>query len=469
MTTTDLTATAALLDWATAYRLDDSDATQVRYLLLDHAANALGGLDAESTRTLRRFVASRPGASPAPGGLSAPEEYAALLAGVSAHALESDDTHQPSSSHPGSAVFPAALAIAEATDADFEAFAEAVVAGYEVMGRIGMAATAAGQYARGFHPTGTVGVFGAAVAAGRLLGLDAAQLRSALGVALSTAAGSMAFLDGGAWTKRLHPGWAAHAGIIAARLAALGYVGPHDPITGRYGFLDAYTDTPDVGELTAGLGSTPLAIHRTSIKAYACCRYNQAPIDAILTLVRAHDLAPDAIARVRVGVLEAGWGIVAEPEAEKRRPASIVDAQFSMPYAAAVAVLHRAAGTRQYRPDAIASPDAAAFMDRVECYRSPELEAIFPQHWPAEVEIELTDGRTLREYVEGAKGDPERPLSLAEVEAKFADLTDATLTADGRARVIDAVRGLGDGVCPRDLARLLGSADILAPGVADLD
>ena len=115
------------------------------------------------------------------------------------------------------------------------------------------------------------------------------------------------------------------------------------------------------------------------------------------------------------------------------------------------------------------SPDAAVFMDRVECYRSPELEAIFPQHWPAEVEIELTDGRTLRKYVEGARGDPERPLSLAEVEAKFADLTDATLTADSRARVVDAVRGLGDGVCPRDLVRLLGSADILAPGVRELE
>ena len=85
-------------------------------------------------------------------------------------------------------------------------------------------------------------------------------------------------------------------------------------------------------------------------------------------------------------------------------------------------------------------------MDRVECYRSPELDAIFPQHWPAEVEIERTDGRTVREYVEGAKGDPERPLSPAELEAKFADLTDRTLTADGRTAVLDAVRGLGDGV-----------------------
>ena len=468
MTTTDLTATAALLDWAAAHRLDDADATQVHYLLLDHAANSLGGLDAESTRIVRRFVASRPGESPAPGGLRAPEEYAALVAGVSAHALESDDTHQPSSSHPGSAVFPTALALAESTEADFEAFAGAVVAGYEVIARIGEAATAAGQYDRGFHPTGTVGVFGAAVTAGRLLGLDAAQLRSALGIALSQSAGSMAFLDGGAWTKRLHPGWAAHAGIVAARLAALGYIGPIDPIAGRSGFLQAYSDVSEPGALTAGLGTADLAIHTTSIKAYACCRYNQAPIDAILTLVRAHDITPGDVARVRVGVLEAGWGIVAEPEAEKRRPASIVDAQFSMPYAAAVAVLHRAAGTRQFRPDAIASPDAAALMDRVDCYRSERLEAIFPQHWPAEVEIELTDGRVLREYVEGAKGDPERPLSPAELEAKFGDLTDRTLTPDGRTRVIEAIRGLGDHTSPCDLARLLGSTEILAPAAADL-
>ncbi|MYE32039.1 MAG: MmgE/PrpD family protein, partial [Chloroflexi bacterium] len=134
----------------------------------------------------------------------------------------------------------------------------------------------------------------------------------------------------------------------------------------------------------------------------------------------------------------------------------------------AVAVLHRAAGTRQFRPDAIASPEAAAFMDRVECYRSERLEAIFPQHWPAEVEIELTDGRVLREYVEGAKGDPERPLSTPELEAKFADLTDRTLTSEGRTRVIDAVRRLGSDRSPTTLARLLGSADILAPGVVGL-
>ena len=464
------TALAAVLDWASAYELDGDAANRVRELLLDHCANALGGLSAESTTLVRRFVATHAGTSPALGGLHVPEEHAALIAGASAHALESDDTHQASSSHPGSAVFPAALAIAAGEDARWEDFAAAVVAGYEVMARIGMAATVAGQYDRGFHPTGTTGVFGAAVAAGRLLGLDADQLRSALGIALSMAAGSMAFLADGAWTKRLHPGWAAHSGIVAARLAALGFLGVQDPIGGRSGFLESYSEARDDAALTARLGDAAgLAVHRTSIKAHACCRYNQAPIDAILALVRAHDLAPEAIARIRVGVLEAGWAIVAEPAAEKRRPASVVDAQFSMPFAAAVAVLYRSAGTREYRPEVIAAPEVAALMDRVECYRSPALEADFPERWPAEVEIELANGRVLRERVDFPRGDPENPFSHAEIEAKLRALTDGVLSGDGQRRVIDAVAALGGELRPAELAGLLGSTEILAAGVADLD
>ena len=313
MTTTERAGLAELFDWATAFAIDDprgADAARVRYLLLDHCANALGGLAVESTTLVRCFAAARAGECPAPGGHEVLEEYAALIAGTSAHALESDDTHQASSSHPGSAIFPAALAVSTSTGAGFEAFASGVTAGYEAMARIGMAATVQGQYERGFHPTGTVGVFGAAVAAGRLLGLDGGQLRAALGIALSMAAGSMAFLVDGAWTKRLQPGWAAHSGIIAARLAASGFNGPHDPIAGRAGFLQAYSDRRDDAALTASLGDAPLAIHRTSIKAHACCRYKQAPIDAVLSLVRTHDLAADQIARIRVGILDAGWGIV---------------------------------------------------------------------------------------------------------------------------------------------------------------
>ena len=471
MVTAARTRTEEMAAWAAscgADGLDPADAAQVRYLLLDHAANALGGLAAESTRAVRRLAAGRTGPCPAPGGQLLAEEYAAFVAGTSAHALESDDTHQASSSHPGSAVFPAALAVAVAEGADFGEFAAASAAGYEVMTRLGMAASAQGQYRRGFHPTGTTGVFGAAAAAARLLRLDADGLRAALGVALSLAAGSMAFLAGGAWTKRLHPGWAAHSGIVAARLAASGFRGPDDPIAGPDGFLHAYSGARDDAPLTDGLGEAPLAIRRTSIKAHACCRYKQAPIDAVLALAAEHDLAADAVARIRVGVLGAGWNIVAAPAAGKRRPRSVVDAQFSMPYGAAVAVLHRAAGVRQYAPEAIASPEAAALMERVECYRSDELDAAFPARWPAEVAIELRDGRVLTRRVEHPKGDPENPLTLPELEAKFRDLTAGVVTAEGQARAIGVIAGLDEGVTPSEAARLLGSRAILEPDAAGI-
>ncbi len=463
-----------LLEWAVAYRPDEAGeaAAQVRYLLLDHAANALGGLTAESSRIVRRYAAGRTGGVPAPGGHSLLEEYAAFVAGVSAHALESDDTHQASSSHPGSAVFPAVLALATAEGASFEDVVAASVVGYEVMARIGMIATVQGQYDRGFHPTGTTGVFGAAAAASRLLGLDAAAMRSALGISLSLAAGSMAFLVDGAWTKRLHPGWAAHGGLLAARLAAEGFTGPRDPICGPDGYLHSYSDTPagdDAAErLTAGLGSSPLAIDRTSIKAHACCRYKQAPIDAILDLVATHDIAPEQVARIRVGVLEAGWNIIAAPEADKRRPVSIVDAQFSMPFGAAVAALHRSAGTRQYTPAVIASPEVAALMDRVECYRSDDLDAVFPERWPAEVVIELREGGSVSRRVDYAKGDPENPLSLTELQAKFRDLTAGIVTPSGQSQVIEAAAALGEGVTPGSFTQLVGSGAILEAAAAEI-
>ena len=464
-----------VLDWAASYRADDAGeaAAQVRYLLLDHAANALGGLTAESSRLVRRYAAARGGGVPAPGGHSLLEEYAAFVAGVSAHALESDDTHgQASSSHPGSAVFPAVLALATAEGASFKEAVTASVVGYEVMTRIGVAATVQGQYDRGFHPTGTTGVFGAAAAASRLLGLDAASMRSALGISLSLAAGSMAFLVDGTWTKRLHPGWAAHGGLIAARLAAAGFEGPRDAICGRDGYLHSYSDAPagaDAEErLTAGLGVAPLAIHRTSIKAHACCRYKQAPIDAVLHLVAAHDIAPERIARIRVGVLEAGWNIIAAPEEDKRRPVSVVDAQFSMPFGAAVAALHRSAGTRQYMPAVIASPEVAALMDRVECYRSDDLDAAFPERWPAEVVIELRDGGSVSRRVDYPKGDPENPLSLPELQAKFRDLTAGVVTASGQTQVIEAAAALGEGVTPSAFSTLIGSGEILEAAAAEI-
>jgi 2-methylcitrate dehydratase PrpD len=471
MTLTADRGLAGLLDWATGFgpeAVDDAVAEQVRYLLLDHAANAFGGLTSQSTTIIRRFAAGRAGNCLTVGGQSLLEEYAAFVAGTSAHALESDDTHQASSSHPGSAIFPTVLSLASMENMSFKEFSAAIVTGYEVMARIGMAATVQGQYDRGFHPTGTAGVFGATAAAASILNLETATRHSALGIALSLASGSMAFLVDGAWTKRLHPGWAAHSGLIAARLAAAGFKGPHDAIAGPDGFLHAYSNARDDRQLTEGLGELPLAIGRTSIKAHACCRYKQAPIDAVIALVEEHDLAPEQVACIRVGVLTAGWNIIAVPAEDKRRPVTVVDAQFSMPFGAAVAVLHRSAGTKEYTPQVIESPEVVAFMERVECYQSADLDEAFPSRWPAEVEIELQDGRTVSKRVDFPKGDPENPLTSHELQMKFRDLTTGIVTEVGQARMVEAIVGFGEVVEPADLARLFSNREFLEPGVAEI-
>ena len=188
----------------------------------------------------------------------------------------------------------------------------------------------------------------------------------------------------------------------------------------------------------------------------------------MLGLVAEHDIAPEQIARIRVGVLEAGWNIIAAPEEDKRRPVSVVDAQFSMPYGAAVAVLHRSAGTRQYEPAVIASPEVAALMDRVECYRSDDLDAVFPERWPAEVVIELRDGGSVSRRVDYPKGDPENPLSLLELQAKFRDLTAGVVTASGQAQVIEAAATLGEGVTPSAFTTLIGSGEVLEADAAEI-
>src|SRR5690242_7255349 len=195
-------------------------------LLRDWLGVTLGGAGAESSVAVRRGLAALyPGGAGTVVGTRErfPAPQAALANGAAAHALEMDDTHNGGSIHLGATMFSAALAAAELRDASGETVLRAAVAGYEVAARLAMALDPAAHYRRGFHPTGTCGAFGAAAAAGVVFGLDARGVAAALGIAGSQAAGSMEFLANGAWTKRLHPGWAALAGLHAAALARAGF------------------------------------------------------------------------------------------------------------------------------------------------------------------------------------------------------------------------------------------------------
>jgi 2-methylcitrate dehydratase PrpD len=416
---------------------------RVKYFFLDFIGVACRGSKGESSKSVYQFFremdCGKRGGVIIGTGERAPFNYSALANGISSHAIEMDDVNNEASLHPGVVIFPAALATGEMIGATGKKFIEAVVLGYEVMIRLGKALGAENSYKRGFHPTGTCGPFGSSVAASRLLRLGEKGLLNALGIAGSQAAGSMEYLAQGAWTKRFHAGWAAYSGMIAAQLAKKGFKGPTSIIEGRDGFLHSYSDEADESKVLEGLGPQ-YEILRTSIKPHACCRYMHSPIDAILKIVKENDLLPEKVEKVRVGILQAGAHLIAEPLEEKYRPQSIVDAQFSMPFGIAVSILYRKAGLGEFQLSKINSEEVKRMMRRVECFVDPELDKTFPKRWGATAEILAKDGKRYFAKVEYCKGDPENPLSWDELIEKFHDLSHRVMAKDTRLKIADQVK-----------------------------
>jgi len=426
-------------------QLPDEVVDRVKYFFLDFVGVASRGSQENSSKSMYRFIRemgrSRQGGVVIGTKERAPHLYSALANGTSAHAIEMDDVNNESSLHPGVVVFSAALATSEMVGGSAKKFIEAAILGYEVMIRLGKAAGAENSYKRGFHPTGTCGAFGSSMAASKILGLDEKGLLSALGIAGSQAAGSMEYLAQGAWTKRFHAGWAAHSGMVAAQLARKGFRGPTSIIEGRDGFLHAYSNGADPSKVLEGLGSGFEILH-TSVKPHGCCRYMQPPIDAVLKIVKENDLPAEKVEKVRVGILRAGAHLIAEPLEEKYSPQSVVDAQFSMPFGAAVAVLYRKAGLGEFRLSKIRSEEVNQMMKRVECVADSDLEKTFPKQWCATAEISTKDGKRYFTKIEYCKGDPENPLSWDELIEKFHDLSHGLMSKNQRLKIIDQVRSL---------------------------
>lgn len=447
MTTGRATAAQRLGDFSADVAWDNlpNDVrTRAAELTMDLLGVAIRGSAEPSTAPVRAVVGGYASSSGSSGIGVAPRlvpAAAALLNGTAAHSIELDDVTRESSLHPGVTVIPAALAVAEHRDVGGRPFLEAVVAGYEVVMRVGNALNPASTYARGFHPTGVAGAFGAAAAAARLMGLDGSGIARAIGVAGTMASGSLEYLSDGAWTKRLNAGWAAHIGITAAELACAGFTGPATALEGRLGALHAYTDAPRTELLTEGLGDG-YQISRVAIKPYACCRYNHGLIDGALRLRAEHDIDPSAIRRIRLGVLIAGALLVADPIEQKRAPRNPVDAQFSAPFATAVALVHGAAGAPQYVQEVVDDPRIRALMAITDCYTSPRLDALYPGRWPAEVEIEMADGHVHRTHVAHALGEPENPLSGEALARKFRELVGDLLPAARTQELAGQVVGL---------------------------
>ncbi len=458
----NLGITKALAEFSSGIAYEDLSPETVdwaKYLCLDFAGVALNGSTTDSAKAVVQAIegVKRPGPSPIIGtDKRTLPEYAAMANGTAFHSIELDDVNNEASLHPGVVSFPTALAMADVVHVDGRSFITAVVAGYDVMVRLGRALKPSEHYGRGFHPTGTCGAFGAAAVAGRLLGLRGDAFLHALGVAGSQAAGSMEYLAQGAWTKRLHPGWAAHSGIWAALLAQSGFLGPTTILEGDNRFIHAYSGDADPDEVLRGLGDEFL-ITQTGIKPHACCRYNQGPIDCLIELRQTHNLQPQDVREVKVGVLSAGVGLVASPEELKHNPVSVVDMQFSLPFSAAVALVYGRASLSEYAPGVPQRPEVKDIMAKVRCVTDPDLDATFPAQWRAWAEVRTTDGRSLRSEVTHPKGDPENGLTWDEMKQKFIDLSAPVITEQRQSEIIETVESLEDLSDVRQLAALLAT------------
>ncbi|MCC6533481.1 MAG: MmgE/PrpD family protein [Burkholderiales bacterium] len=452
----ELGPTLALAQWVSTLAYNDLPRRTrevIRLALLDTLGCGVFGFETPWTRTLldwalagggrgksRAWALGRP-------GLRAAD--AALVNGTAAHAFELDDYHN-SKIHPGAVVIPAALAIAEQTGASGERMAVAIGAGYEVMIRSSLALEPSAARLRGWHLTGVCGPFGAAAAAAVLLGLDPERTAWALGLAGTQGAGLWAFNADGAMSKRLHAGKAAHAGVLAAELAAAGFTGPtqvyefHDG-----GFLKAHSDASDPTRLTRDLG-THFHLETTAVKPYSCCGSTHAYIDAALELRRRLGGAWDPARPVRVGMskvvdVQCGFDYV---------PSTALNAQMSLRYCIAAALAEGQVLPQQFSADKMRDPRLGALAAALELVGDAELDKLYPAHFAGWVAAKNgTDW--MRVDVLDPSGSSARPIDAAGITEKFRGINPLLPTERIAAVALDIERHSA-----RELIDLLACAQV---------
>ncbi|WP_235035223.1 MmgE/PrpD family protein [Roseomonas sp. 18066] len=360
---------------------------------------------------------------------------AVLINATLGHSLDFDDTHAVAVVHPGAPVIPAAIAAGELVGASGAEVLAGIVAGYEVALRLALALPAGAHYDRGFHPSATCGAFGAAAAAARVFGLDAAGMASALGIALSQSAGSLQFLANGAWTKRFQVGWAGMSGFAAATLAREGFKGASEAIEGKHGFLNAYAPAPQPARVLQDLGQV-WELMLTGVKPYPSCRWGHAGIDAALALRAELGLEASEIEGATLGISRAGMLLVGSPAERKANPTNIVDGQFSGPFVIATALATGQMGWDSYAQ--LQDPARKALMQKITCENDPEIEAEFPANMSGKLTVRAR-GKTFTRTVIVPKGEPENFLTDDELRAKFGGLADAVLGADAAAALAETI------------------------------
>lgn len=443
-------------------QLPSTTVQAVKRLFIDIAGIAFAGSDAAGVVELRdvlqaQYGSGRVGVWASRAGLPAAE--AALLNCTMAHALDFDDTHDLACLHAGASVIPAALAIAEDRGGvDGRDFIAAVAAGVDTICRMGLASTIPPN-ASGWMYTALYAYFGATTAASRLLRLDLDRTVHALGIAYGQAAGNTQCMPDGALSKRIQPGFGARAGVLSALLAERGVSGVRNVFEGGAGLYNTYLKGHfDRSRLLAGLGRQ-FEVDNLSYKPYPCCRHNHTAIDAVLGLRAAHAIDPAQVESIDIGVNGEALRNVCQPFGIKARPRSVVDAQFSIPFCVATALVRGEVFVADLAEARLGDPQILALAARVSCRLDEALERQFGrQVSPAVVEIRLRDGRRLAVTHLHAPGSPDLPMSEAAMLGKYrrcAATVAATLGEDRIARLPACIQDLESLADMRELAALL--------------
>jgi len=455
----DLTAVLAENLAALNYAaLSSADQTQIKRLVLDHVGVCRRGAEQPWCLALREWAGRYAGSGASvvfATALRTAPNVAALVNASAAHGMELDDTHDSSVSHPGAVVIATALALGIQHQISGGEIMAAIAAGYEAMGRAGRAVGASDVIEFGYHPTALFGGFGAAATAGKLLGLDGRGIASAWGLMLSMAGGSMQFSEDplGTTVKRLHGGYGAHNGILAAEFAALGIAGPSRALDGRYGLGRLFGQHPNFEELVRP-NDAPLEIHRISMKPYPCCRLFHSTIDALRDVTENFSLDPDQISEIRVG----GPAIMCTQHM-LRRPVSVMAAQYSLPFSLATSLVFGPDVYEAYGEDKFEDARILRLADKVDAVEDSEMEAAFPEHFGSWVELRTLNGETRRADMLDSIGTPARPMDTAALQDKIAGLLAPLDAVPEISEITGAVESLEQEGGPARLVLLFAMAE----------
>jgi len=407
--------------------------SQARNCLLDTVGALLAGSRLSlSGRAGRRFaerLSEKEEAVIAGSRFRRSSMTASPINGMAAHALELDDGSKHATYHPGASIVPMSLALGEAEGISGGRLVEAIVAGYEVSLRIGTAINP-GHYLRGFHPTGTIAVFGTTAAAAKILDLSPQETVHAFGLAGSLASGINQYEIDGAVSKHLHPGNAARNGILSAMLARDGMTGPSEILEGSLGFFHCFAENPDLALVTKNLG-IDWHFLRIYFKPFCSCRYVHYAIEATQKDLEQRPFPPEEIE-----------SIVVRTHRNAKQGSDIPDyrsplhARLSIQYGIASILVRGRAGLGEYEEDAIRDPEVRRISDLVRIQIDEEIQKLYPNPRSMIVEIRDRKGNTASARIDHAKGDPENPMTDADLVAKFRDVTADVIPPERAERIV---------------------------------